>query len=225
MTNITPLVAASTMSRGLQAYHALRLSIHKGELKPGTRLREVELAERLGFSRTPIREALSRLENEGLITNDALNGLIVTQLDYQMVDELYAMREVLEGTAAKLAAENATTTEISILEKILAQDQNCLDDPIKLAANNRIFHEMLYQCAHNRYLLKMANSLQETMSLLGVTTLSDAARAKESNLEHSMLIAAIKNKDAILAEEIARQHLRSAYQARVRLLVQERLNS
>jgi len=211
------------VSRSLQAYDAVRRSIHEGELKPGTRLREAELAEILGFSRTPIREALSRLENEGLITNDGAKGLIVTQLDYQMVDELYAMRKILEGTAAKLAAEKATDTEISILERIIEQDDNFVEDPVKLATNNKIFHEMLYQCAHNRYLLKMANSLQETMSLLGRTTLADISRAKESNREHMALIVAIKNRDARLAEKIAQDHLQGAYQARINIYVEEKM--
>lgn len=211
------------VSRSLQAYDAVRRSIHEGELKPGTRLREAELAEILGFSRTPIREALSRLESEGLITNDGAKGLIVTQLDYQMVDELYAMRKILEGTAAKLAAQKATDTEISILERIVDQDESFVEDPVKLAANNKIFHEMLYQCAHNRYLLKMANSLQETMSLLGRTTLADISRAKESNREHLALISAIKNRDALLAQKIAQDHLQGAYQARINIYVEEKM--
>jgi len=82
------------VSRGDQAYQFIVAGIQSGRLAPGTRLREIELAEMTGLSRTPVREALSRLQLEGLLTTDAARGLIVTELDYSMASELYAMREV-----------------------------------------------------------------------------------------------------------------------------------
>lgn len=208
------------LSRSLQAYHALRLAIQTGKLMPGTRLRELELAEQLGLSRTPIREALTRLENEGFVCHDN-NGLSVTTLDYAQISELYVMREVLESTAARLAARHATKVEISVLKDIAANDKKWLTCPEKLAANNKFFHEMLYQCSHNRYLLKAVNTLQDSMCLLGPTTLSVPERSLESAEEHQQLIKALENHDEQAAEQLTRQHIQAAYKTRLAMLLQK----
>ena len=105
---------SASLPRSERAYQQLRGAIQAGQLLPGTRLREVELAESLGLSRTPVREALSRLESEGMVVNEPNRGMMVTRLDASMVSELYVMREVLEATAAALAARHAPDVEISL---------------------------------------------------------------------------------------------------------------
>ena len=202
-------------SRGEQAYQYVRTAIRTGELAPGTRLREIELAELLGLSRTPVREALSRLESEGLVANESGRGLVVTELDQSMINELYVMREVLEGTAARPAARHASDVEISALRVIADRDARVLEQPEQLAVNNRFFHETLYRCAHNRYLLKTLNSLQESMALLGPTTLVLAERARTSSREHQEIVAALEQRDPDLAERIVREHIRAAYKVRL----------
>ena len=94
-------------SLGEYAYERLRTHIREGALPPGTRVREAEVAGQLGISRTPVREALRRLEADGFLTFEPHRGMVVVQLDHQSVMELYAMREALEGTAAGLAAQHA----------------------------------------------------------------------------------------------------------------------
>ncbi|OVZ64979.1 GntR family transcriptional regulator [Pigmentiphaga sp. NML080357] len=205
----------SACSRGEQAYQYVRTAIRSGELAPGTRLREIELAELLGLSRTPVREALSRLESEGLVVNESGRGLVVTELDQSMINELYVMREVLEGTAARLAARHASDVEISALREIADRDAQLLEQPDQLAVNNHFFHETLYRCAHNRYLLKTLNSLQESMSLLGPTTLAMPGRAQSSSREHQEMVAALEQRDPDLAERITREHIRAAYKVRL----------
>lgn len=202
------------MSRGNQAYSFIVEGIQSGKLKPGTRLRETELAEMTGLSRTPVREALNRLQLEGLVTTDAARGLIVTELDYSMASELYAMREVLEGTAARLAARHASDVEIDFLREINARDAS-LTSPEALAANNRLFHETLYRCAHNRYLVKTLNSLQESMVLLGQTTLAAPGRAETSRAEHGAIVDALARRDPDAAEKAARAHIIAAYRIRL----------
>jgi len=133
------------LSRGERAYQKLLAAIQSGALKPGARLRENELAAWLSSSRTPVREALSRLQAEGLVMQEPRRGMIVTQLDHGMVAELYLMREVLEGTAARLAARHASEVEISLLREIAERDRNGGDDPVRAAKNNRLFHETLYR--------------------------------------------------------------------------------
>lgn len=211
--------AGAALSRAQQAYLSLRAAIEQGTLTPGMRLREQELAEKLGFSRTPIREALSRLENEGLASSDASQGLVVTRLDYSSLSELYVMREVLEGTAASLAALHASEVELSVLHDIALKDQALQADPQALTLNNRAFHSMLYRCAHNRYLLKSLNSIQEAMWLMGPTTLAVPGRGAQSSHDHQALMEALIQRDAGLAEQIARRHIRDAYRARLSLLL------
>lgn len=202
------------ISRSAHAYQYLVDAVQSGRLVPGTRLREIELAETLGLSRTPVREALSRLQSEGLAINDPERGLIVTELDHSMMSELYAMREVLEGTAARLAARHASDVEIEFLREVTHRDEQ-LKTAEEFAANNRLFHATLYRCAHNRYLVKTLNSLQESMILLGRTTLAAPGRAEASRHEHEAIVDALSRRDPDAAEQAARAHIVAAYRIRL----------
>ena len=207
--------------RGEVAYRYIRSAIQGGQFKPGERLREIELAKQIGLSRTPIREALSRLETEGLVAHDATRGVVVAELDYSMVTELYYMREVLEGTAARLVAQHASDVEISILDDLCQQYEAALDDEVALTASNRRFHETLYRCSHNRYLLNMVTVLHDALSLLGGsgTTLGDPERAAETLREHRAVVAAIRARDADAAELALRMHIRTAQKVRMQKLI------
>lgn len=207
--------------RGESAYLRMHRAIQEGQLRPGDRLREVELASRLGASRTPIRHALARLEHEGLVTRDPRRGMIVAELDAGAVAELYVMREVLEGTAAGLAARHASDGEIAALRGLADRERHVGHDAAKLSHNNRLFHEALYRSAHNRYLLKTLSSLREAMALLGQTTLARQGRSETAFEEHAALIAALEKRDAAAAEEAARAHIRAAYHARLAIMLEE----
>ncbi len=209
---------AGALPRGEAAYRYLRKAIQDGKLKPGERLREVELARQIGLSRTPIREALSRLESEGLVAHDPTRGVVVAELDYVMVTELYYMREVLEGTAARLAAQHASDVEISILDDLCQQYEAALSDAAGLAVSNRHFHETLYRCSHNRYLLNMVTVLHNALSLLSGTTLADPERAAQSLREHRAVVTAIRARDADAAEQALRTHIRAAQKVRLQKL-------
>jgi len=202
------------LSRSDQAYEFLISGIRDGSLAPGTRLREIELAEQMALSRTPVREALGRLQMAGLAVNDPARGLIVTELDHATTSELYVMREILEGTAARLAARHASDAEIDFLADINERDAQ-LTDPQELANNNRLFHGTLYQCAHNRYLLKTLRSLQESMILLGPTTLNHPGRPAEARIEHQAIVDALRQRDPDAAEAAARAHILAAYRIRL----------
>jgi len=207
-----------SLPRGEYAYRYIRRAIQSSTVKPGERLREIELAGEIGLSRTPIREALSRLEAEGLVTHDPIRGVVVAELDYNMVAELYYMREVLEGTAARLAAQHASEVEISILDDLCQQYESVLNDPAALRASNRRFHETLYRCSHNRYLLNMVTVLHDALTLLGDTTLANPDRAAETLREHRAVMAAIHAHDADAAEQAQRAHIRSAQKVRMQKL-------
>jgi DNA-binding GntR family transcriptional regulator len=203
------------LPRGEAAYRFIRAAIQGGRLKPGERLREIELAEQAGLSRTPIREALSRLETEGLVAHDATRGVVVAELDYSMMTELYYMREVLEGTAARLVAQHASEVEISVLDDLCQQYEAALGDEVALRASNRHFHETLYRCSHNRYLLNMVTVLHDALSLLGGTTLDNVERAEETLREHRAVVAAIRARDGDAAEQALRSHIRLAHKVRM----------
>lgn len=205
-------------SRAEFAYQCMLKSIRDGTLAPGHRVREADIAEQLKISRTPVREALRRLETEGLLTTAAYRGLVVASLDYQAVMELYQMREVLEGTAASLAARHASDAEVVALRDILSSEQNVSMDPAPHAEQNRRFHNAIYHAAHNRYLLRSLNSFRDAMALLGPTTFSVPGRSSTALIEHRKILEAIARHDANAAESCARAHIRMAQQARLKLL-------
>lgn len=204
-------------SLGEYAYEQLRAEIRKGALPPGARVREKDVAERLEISRTPVREALRRLEADGFLTFEPHRGMIVVQLDHQSMMELYAMREVLEGTAAALAARHASAAEIAVLFEMVEHETEISHDPAQLAAHNAQFHQILFHAAHNRYLLKTANALRDSMALMRGTTMTVPGRAHTALEEHSALAHAIQNRDSEAAEAAARNHIQAAQQARLKL--------
>jgi len=213
-----PAVGVEALPRSEQAYRYLRNAIRAGDFKPGDRLREADLATAIGLSRTPIREAFARLEANRLVINDPARGLVVTELDFSAVNELYFMREVLEGTAARLAAQHASEVELSILQDLCEQYREIAtsESQAGLSLKNRQFHDMLCQCAHNRYLMDTVNTLHDSLSLLGNSVLTQHDRAHETLQEHEAVIEAICRRDPDAAEAAMRQHIRLAQKARMK---------
>ena len=211
-------------SRSGLAYDTLKAAIRSGALAPGARVRETELAEQFSVSRTPVREAISRLEAEGLISFVPRHGAIVSRLDHQETMELYDLREVLEGTAAAFAARHASQAEIDELHELVVSEKPLAGEPDKLADLNRLFHSVLYRAAHNRYLERSLLGLRDSMTLLGGTSLRVAGRYETAHGEHEAIIAAIEARDAVAAETAARAHIRNAQRARLKLMREELLN-
>ncbi|HEY8610597.1 MAG TPA: GntR family transcriptional regulator [Roseomonas sp.] len=204
-------------SSGSEAYDLLLEAIDSGALPAGTRLREAELAERFRISRTPVREALKRLEAQGLVLHEPHHGAVVASLDYGQMAELYHMREVLEGTAAGLAATHATATEVEILREMVERDRGLLGDPVALAGTNRAFHRQIRLSARNRFLNATLENMRISLALLAGTTLAVPNRGAESVEEHSAIVAAIESRDAAAAEGAARRHIRNAFKVRIGL--------
>jgi len=210
--------STNNLSRPEYAHLQITQAIQHGQLKPGDRITEVELTKWLEISRTPVREALNKLESEGLITALPHRGMCITELDYQAVMELYQMREVLEATAAGLAAKHASEPEKAALKEILALQESSLDDSQLQARQNRLFHNAIYHAAHNRYLLQSLNGLKQALILLGATTYQIPGRSMSALQEHKKILAAICANDSEGAAEATREHIRAAQQARIKLL-------
>lgn len=205
-------------SRADIAYTRLKAAIANGSLVPGSRLREAELAEWLGISRTPVRDALKQLASEGLLASAPRRGLVVATLDQQQITEIYALRDVLEGLAANLAARHSSDAEIAALENMVEiQSQLPETDGAGLAQLNREFHNRIYRAARNRYLLQALGSLESALALLNRTTYDYPGRPAIALKEHRLITAAIAARDPETAEKAARTHIRAA--ERVRLLM------
>jgi DNA-binding GntR family transcriptional regulator len=198
-------------------YSALLSELNAGRLRPGEQLREVELAKRLGVSRTPVREALQRLMNEEvLIKNNG--GLSVPLIEDKQIFELYEMREALEGTAAALAARHASPPEAELLERIIQEEIATNDaDAARHAQLNRDFHAVIYRAAANRYLLRSLHTLQDTIMRLRSTTFSISGRPRQAIREHQAIQSGIAKRDPDAAEAAARLHIREALRSRMLL--------
>ena len=205
-------------------YLALRDKIIHGEILPGESVKEAELATEFSISRTPIREALKKLESRGLLSYEKNKGMIVPIFDNQAIAELFVIREMLEGTAAFLAAKYATDEEISILKDMVNDDTQRLDDPVMLAKTNKLFHHTINHIAHNTYLNEFYSLLDESMSLLGKTTLVNPKRVEKTLAQHQDIVNAIEKRDAELAKICAKEHVKSAYRARLRKMLDAEMN-
>ncbi|MDO9074699.1 MAG: GntR family transcriptional regulator [Rubrivivax sp.] len=216
----SPTAAGANRSMGQAAYEQLHEAIETGALKPGDRISVNALAETLQMSRTPVREAIAWLETDGLVVHEPYLGRVVASLDRQMITELYAIRLVLETTAAGLAAQNATEAEIAVLQDMVDLEQQVLGDPIRRERHNRRFHEALYRSAHNRYLLTSLKALQTPMILLGPATASDPDRLQSAYAEHIELVRSIARHDPDAARTAITQHLAGGQRARLRHMMQ-----
>lgn len=208
---------------GEAVFRSLCEALQAGSYRAGDRLREEEVAQRLKVSRTPVREALGRLAARGFVAPAGGRGLIVRSLDISEVLELYAMREIMEGAAARLAAEHASPPEIDALRDIEqafveASATDAAEMAKEMARLNRAFHEAICRAARNRYLDNASRELQDWIALLGPTTFTVAGRPKTSHGEHQAIIAAIAARDGDKAEQLARAHIREALRCRLKLL-------
>jgi DNA-binding GntR family transcriptional regulator len=206
-------------SLGSDALEKIRDALKDGTLAPGQRLRETDLAERFSMSRTPVRDAIQMLRAKGLVTHKD-GALVITRLDRRQLDEIYEMRETMEGMSARLAAINAKPQDVEDLRIIISGEATAITAQ-KRAQINVKFHSLLVNLAGNRYLNRVVEDLSETLSLLGPTTLADNARFAEARSEHAAIVAAIADGDADEAEARMRAHVRGAWQARRIIMLSE----
>ncbi len=210
--------AGVTPPQGRSPYDRLLDEIRTGRLPPGARLREADLAARLGISRTPVREAIRRLEGEGLVVHEARSGAALRRLDHAEVMELYEMRSVLEGTAARMAARGASEVELAELKALNLEMAGAVDDPERTGRLNRQFHATLLNAARNRFLSRAMATLQRTLLILGPSTLANPDRAEQALLEHGRILKALAARDMDEAELAMRSHIEMAQLMRLRQL-------
>ncbi|MCB2116529.1 MAG: GntR family transcriptional regulator [Rhodobacteraceae bacterium] len=198
------------------AYSLILDAIDQGIYRPGDRLVEAELAERFGVSRTPVREALQRLETQSMLARDG-RSMIVASLDHNQLAELYVVRAELEGLAARLAAKHATPEEIKVLNDMVAADQKHVGDPVALSRGNRRFHKQIHLASHNRYLVQQLDLVHRSMALLASTSLAAEGRGKAAMAEHAEIVRAISEGDEDAAQTALRAHISKAFETRLKL--------
>jgi len=200
------------------AYDLILSSLQEGSLRAGDRVREEEIAEQLTLSRTPVREALRRLEADGIVEHRARSGAIIRELSHTEVVELYEMRVVLDRTAATLAAQHGAEAEFDRLHDLNQEIAQERSNSARAAAINHQFHQGLYRAGRNRFLLESARSLNNSLLLLGPTTLTDEHRVEVVVEQHQRIIDALRSRDAEAAGVAAERHLQTSLRARIEIL-------
>lgn len=205
-------------------YDYLVSKMQRGELVGGMSVTEQGLADELGISRTPAREALRRLEVDGLVVSEPRFGMKVKELGYTETLELYEAREALEMAAVEICAEKISGVEIAELEILQEQMAGSVGEPSRMASLNYAFHKALLNATKNRYLTMSFEAIHKTLAILGATTLANTERAEESLIEHQDLIESLKLRDREGARLIMGRHLSNAKRIRLRQINQRLIN-
>lgn len=191
---------------------ALREAIVNGTLHAGERLMEIQLAEEMGVSRTPVREAIRKLELEGFVVMIPRKGAYVSDISLKDINEVFEVRTALDALAAGLAAERITDDELEKLERLLVEiveaiDQGDLERAVEIDTQ---FHDILYNASRNDRLVGIIGNLRELFQRFRSITMGYPGRLKDTVEEHKHLVEAISQRDVELAQHVARVHMENA---------------
>ena len=192
----------------------LRDAILRGDLAPGERLDENALAATLGVSRTPIRSALRVLAAESLVELHPHRGAIVNELSPDELNEVYLVRVILEGTAARLAAPNMDEERIAILEELASEMETVTDPDHWLSLNNQ-FHATIYQAANRPRMISIIDYVRNISAPYIRQFIEVREHMDSSREDHRRIIEACKLRDGKLAEQELKKHLQDVAQANV----------
>ncbi len=204
---------------------AIREAIINGDLKPRERLMEIQLAEELGVSRTPIREALRKLEMEGFIVMVPRKGAYVADLSFKDIADVFEIRSALESLAAGLAAERITDEELEEMERLLVEKAEAIaaNNIDKLIDVDTKFHEAIYKASRNERLSNIINNLREQIQRFRATTLAYPGRMKTSLDEHRGIVEALQARDIQLSSQLAGEHIENAENSMIESIKMEGL--
>jgi len=194
---------------GDQVFEQLKKMILDGVFRPGNRIIESEVAESIGISRTPVREALHKLEAERLIVRLPKGGYVVKGMSMGEIEEIFDIRVILESFAGYLAAERWNDNEIAPLEDKLEEFEKYLmiNDLKELTRLNTEFHELLYALSKSPKLIEMINNLRDEIFLLREILLESMKMGTLSHNDHKEIIKAIKNREAKTVERLLKEHI------------------
>lgn len=203
-----------------QTLTKLRQAILEGRLQPGNRLYEQKLCDLMGVSRTSIREALRHLESEGLVTILPHKGPVVSTVTIQDAEEIYQVRELLEGLAARLFAQRADAKSIEALANAIKDIEECIrrEDSKTLLKKKNEFYRVLFKGCRNQVVYNILNSLLARISVLRGISLSQPQRPRKSLSEIKGILKAIKDRDPEAACTASQEHVRNAAAVALRTL-------
>ena len=199
-------------------FNTLRKAILKGELKPGERLMEIALAERLGVSRTPVREAMRKLELEGLVVMIPRRGAQVANITEKDLNDVLEVRIALENLSIENACARMTEEQLAELKKAGRYFEETIKEGnlVKLAEADVAFHEVIYKASDNRRLNQVLNNLREQIYRYRVEYLKEEETRNVLVKEHEEIYEAIKNRDVKKAQEIIFRHIENQREAIIR---------
>lgn len=201
-------------------FETLREAIINAVLKPGERLMEIQMAEEMGVSRTPVREAIRKLELEGFVVMVPRKGAYVAGISIKDIADVFEIRAAMEGLAAGLAAERITEEELEQLERILVKIGECVqnNDLEKLIEVDTEFHDTLYKACRNERLVQIVSNLREQIQRARTASLSTPGRSKYALEEHKKIVEAVSERNVELAGMLAREHIENAENAMLDVL-------
>jgi DNA-binding GntR family transcriptional regulator len=202
-----------------QTYDIIKNMIILREIEPGKKINEEHIAKEIQVSRTPIREALCRLENEGIVKIIPRRGAFVSDLTETNVKEILLIREVLEGLAVRLAVENMDEEMFEKLRKALEKVSILPEedrDLINYTRSEVDFHALLLSASNNQMLKNMMEIVNAHLQIIRLRTVVIPERAQKTVEEHQQILKAIENGDAATAEELMRKHVRSVREVALR---------
>ena len=190
-------------------FNTLRQAILKGEMEPGERLMEIQLADRLGVSRTPIREAIRKLELEGLVLMIPRKGAEVAKISEKSLRDVLEIRRALDALAIELCIERMSEEDIQSLTDAQEVFRQSVEnsEPMTIAENDEHFHDVIYNSTNNQRLVQMLNNLREQMYRYRLEYIKDADKRQILVLEHDQILKAIKERNVAEAKIAIRAHV------------------
>jgi DNA-binding GntR family transcriptional regulator len=222
---LTPIDSYSYEPLRKQVYKVLRVAIINGEIAPGEKITEVEIAEELNVSRTPVREAFRMLELEELITIIPQQGVFISGIKSRKeINDIFQVRMELEGLAAYLAARNISNEQINKLNEYSERIKNCIENnDLKTCVKIDIaFHRIINEASRNKWLEKFLDSLFEQATRFRSKSLNQKGRMKQALNEHRKLGKAIAEGNSELARKLAREHIQGAWNSIISVFEKEK---
>ncbi len=199
-------------SLSTQIYNAIRAGILEGKYSEDEFLQEIRISEEFGVSRTPVREALKQLEQEGLVEFMPNRTAKVSNISIEDIEDIYEIRSLIEGLAARWAAEKITDEEIECMQESieLAEFYTIKGNAENLTKEDSNFHQLLYSACNSKYLQHILTDFHQYSRMARVKSLSDRERSLKALEEHKAIFEALKEHNAEKAEKFANQHVRNA---------------
>jgi len=210
MKNLLKIEGYDLLSK--KVYRILKKEIIKGSLKPGSKVLEGRIAEQIGISRTPVREAIRELAAEGFVTLSPNQGVVVRSISAENIREVLQIHSVLEGLAARLSCEVIDEENLKELENYVNKMEKLTNkkDPLAYSEVDLKFHELIVNNCGNKRLIQMRKNISDQAQRYRISSLRTRGRLKESLKEHQKILEAFKTKDPKKADVISQKHIQNA---------------